>query len=113
MAWGGYVQPWAFRLLPIPLIQIMMGTAILDSIIGVLLLLNTLTCLVALIGAVHIVTVLIVSGITDVTVRDIAILYCSAALAVETLPQSVINHFSFLKNKDFQPSSQTDRKSAL
>ena len=33
-AWGGYLRPWAAGLLPIPLAQAMMGTAILDIAIG-------------------------------------------------------------------------------
>ena len=39
-AWGGYMRPWAAGLLPIPLAQAMTGTAILDIIIGVFLLIN-------------------------------------------------------------------------
>jgi len=34
-AWGGYMRPWATELLPVPLAQAMMGTAILDIIMGV------------------------------------------------------------------------------
>ena len=39
-AWSGYMRPWAAGLLPIPLAQAMTGTAILDIIIGVFLLIN-------------------------------------------------------------------------
>src|SRR3989344_5189598 len=37
-AWGGYLEPWAAGLLPIPLSEAMIGTAIIDIIIGALLL---------------------------------------------------------------------------
>lgn len=81
-AWSGYLQPWAAKLMPIPLTQAMMGTAILDIIIGFLLLINVLTWLVATIGAIHLVIVLFVSGINAITVRDIGLLAGALALAI-------------------------------
>ena len=39
-AWGEYMRPWAAGLLPVPVTQVMIGTAILDIIIGVFLLIN-------------------------------------------------------------------------
>lgn len=95
--WGAYVQPWALNLLPVPIVQIMMFTAILDVTIGVLLLFNLFVWVVSFVAALHIASVLIVSGITDVTVRDIAILYCAIALFVDTLPQFITRRFSFLR----------------
>ena len=47
-AWGGYLQPWAVGLLPIPLAQAMIGTAILDIAIGAFLLIDFLPWLAAL-----------------------------------------------------------------
>jgi uncharacterized membrane protein YphA (DoxX/SURF4 family) len=88
-AWGGYLQPWAAGLLPIPVTQAMMGTAILDIMIGVFLLINFLPWLAALIGAIHLVIILIVSGITDITVRDIGLLAGMLALVINSLPQSI------------------------
>lgn len=82
-AWGGYIMPWAAGLLPIPLVQAMLGTAILDVIIGILLLIDSFVWLAAWVGALHIAVVLAVSGITDITVRDIAILAALAALIIE------------------------------
>jgi len=40
-AWGGYITPWAMKLLPVPIEQAMMGTAVLDILIGALLLFDT------------------------------------------------------------------------
>ncbi len=90
-AWGGYLQPWAAGLLPTPIAQAMIGTALLDIAIGVLLLFNSFVWLAALVGAIHILIVLIVSGITDITVRDIAILAAAMALMVDSLPKAFTN----------------------
>lgn len=80
-AWGGYLQPWAVALLPVPLIQAMVGTAILDLAIGGLLLIDVLTPVAAALGALHLTIVLTTSGITDVTSRDIGLLSAAVALA--------------------------------
>ena len=96
-AWGGYLQPWAAGLLPIPLTQEMIGTAILDITIGALLLIDILTWLAALVGAIHLVIVLTVSGITDITVRDLGLLAGTLALMIDSLPQSLIGRIAFLK----------------
>jgi len=74
------------KLLPVSLDQIMMGTAVLDVLIGILLLLDIFTWLAAFVGATHMIAVLIVSGITDITVRDIAIFAGMVALAIESWP---------------------------
>lgn len=87
-AWGGYIQPWAARLLPFPITQALLGTAILDIIIGAFLLLDFLPWLAAGVGALHILTVLITSGITDITVRDIGLLAAALALMIHSLPQT-------------------------
>ena len=96
-AWGGYLQPWAAGLLPIPLQQAMIGTAILDIIIGAFLLFDFLPWLAALVGAIHIIIVLAVSGITDITVRDIGLLVAALALTIDSLPQSIVRRIAFLK----------------
>lgn len=93
-AWGGYLQPWAVELLPIPLAQAMMGTAILDIAIGAFLLINFLPWLAALVGAVHLVVIMITSGITDITVRDIGLLGGTLALMIDSLPQTIINRIN-------------------
>lgn len=87
-AWGGYLQPWAAELLPVPIAQAMFATAFLDIAIGVLLLANLFVWFIALVGAIHIVIVLIVSGITDITVRDIGILAGVLALMVDSLSKN-------------------------
>lgn len=96
--WGGYLQPWAAELMPIPLAQAMIGTAILDIIIGALLLIDVLTWLAAFVGVIHLVIVLAVSGITDITVRDIGLLVGATTLMIDSLPQAISNRITFLKN---------------
>ena len=97
-AWSGYLQPWAIELMPIPLPQAMIGTAILDIIIGALLLIDVFTWLAALVGAIHLIIVLAVSGITDITVRDIGLLVGGLALMIDSLPQIITKRIIFLKN---------------
>ena len=86
-AWGGYMRPWAAGLLPVPVTQVMIGTAILDIVIGAFLLINFLPRLVAIVGAVHLAIILIVSGITDITVRDIGLLAGMLALVIDSPPR--------------------------
>jgi len=99
-AWGGYLQPWAVKLLPISIDQAMFGTAILDIIIGFLILTDTLVWLFTLVATLHILTVLTVSGITDITVRDVAILAGLIALTVDSLPNYILTKIKFLKKQN-------------
>ena len=92
-AWGGYLEPWAAGLLPIPLTQAMIGTAILDIVIGAFLLVDFLPWLAALVGVIHLMSVLAVSGITDITVRDIGLLAGTLALMIDSLPPVFRNKF--------------------
>lgn len=95
-AWGAYLHPWAADLLFVPLKTAMIGTALLDISIGILLLIDVLTWLAALVGAFHLAIVLTVSGINAITVRDIGLLAATLALAVSAWPKN----FRFLnKNK--------------
>ncbi len=83
-AWGSYVAPWVVELLPISVKNVMILTAILDIVIGFLLLTEILVWRAAVAGSVHIGMVLIVSGVNEGTVRDIAIVAATIALAVDS-----------------------------
>ena len=85
-AWEGYLQPWAVNLLPFSLKTAMLGTAILDILIGFFLLIDYLTWPAALIGSFHLIIVLIVSGINAITIRDIGLLAATLSLSVSSLP---------------------------
>ena len=89
-AWAGYIAPWAAKLLPVSPVEAMQGTAILDIAIGFLLLVDTWVWLAALVGAFNLIRVLAVSGITDITVRDIAIFSGAVALLVERWPKNLL-----------------------
>lgn len=99
-AWGGYLMPWAAGLLPVPIEEAMIGTAILDIIIGIFLLFDSFVWIAALVGSIHLVIILIVSGITDITVRDIGILVGMVALMIESLPKNFISNIINLKKHE-------------
>lgn len=101
-AWGGYLMPWTAGLLPIPIAQAMIGTAVLDIVIGGLLLFDYLVWLAALVGTIHLIIVLTVSGITDITVRDIGILAATVALMADSLPKNLIGKIKFWSKGDHQ-----------
>src|SRR3989338_19680 len=98
-ALGGYITPWAARLLPMPIEQAMMGTAALDIVIGILLLIDSFVWLAALVGTLHLIIVLAVSGITDITVRDIGILAATIALMADSLPSTFIDKMKSWQKK--------------
>jgi len=83
-SFGGYLQPWAVKLLPVSLAKAMIGTAWLDIVIGILFLFRKFVWLGALLGALHLAAVLTASGITDITVRDIGLLSAAAAVFLES-----------------------------
>lgn len=96
-AWGAYLQPWAAGLLPVPLSQAMIGTAVLDMAIGILLLVDAFVWIASLVATIHLLIVLTVSGITEITVRDIAILGAVIALMADALPKTLTEKFVSLQ----------------
>jgi uncharacterized membrane protein YphA (DoxX/SURF4 family) len=106
-AWGGYLQPWVIDILPIPITQTMIITAILDIAIGAFLLIDIFTWFAAFVGAIHLIIVLMVSGITDITVRDIGLLVGVIALMIDSLPQWVLNRIWFVKKQQISETGQS------
>ncbi len=90
-AWAGLMQPWAMDLLPVAPETALLSTGVLDIGIGILLLLGIWTWIAAGLSALHLLSVLIVTGITDVTVRDIGLLAASITLMLLTLPPHLEN----------------------
>lgn len=86
-SWGGLLQPWAMNLLLAPLKETMIGTAVLDMAIGILLLVDFMPWLAALIGSIHLIIVLATTGITAITVRDIGLLGGMFAIMSITWPK--------------------------
>lgn len=93
IAWAGYIQPWALKFIPGSLSLNMQITGIMDVAVGLLLLVNSTVWIGALFGAVHLVVVLITSGITEITVRDIGLLFASVALFMESMPMWLSDKF--------------------
>ena len=83
-AWGFYLQSQAIDLLPIPSREVMIETVLLDISIGVLFLIDVLTWTAALLGAIHLMIVLITSGINAIAVRNIGLLAAFITLAIST-----------------------------
>ena len=88
--WGGFIQEWARPFIPIPIVQAMIGAAILDIIVGILLLVNVFTWVAGFLGALHIGVVLITVGINDVTVRDIGLFAAAAFIGLSKLPKKYV-----------------------
>ena len=88
-AWANFIQPWAVNLLPESPHNIMVQTAFLDMAIGFFLLIGVYTWLIALVATFHLITILIASGIDDVTVRDIGLVVATLTLFLETLPANL------------------------
>ena len=85
-AWGNFIRPWAAGLLPGSIRDAMIGTAVLDIVVGLLLLVDVWVWVAAALAAFHLAVVLVVSGIGDVTVRDIGLLAAAIAVMVESKP---------------------------
>ena len=96
-AWAGLMQPWLADLIIIPLYWAMVATAFLDIVVGTLLLIDYYIWLAALVGSIHLVSVLLVVGINALTIRDIGLLAATLALFVSSLPP---NYLKKLKLKD-------------
>lgn len=92
-AWGSYILPWVEKYLPMSIKDTMITTAILDLILGGLLLVGSYVWIAGFVGAFHMIVVIAVSGINEATVRDIAILGGTLALFAEDLPESIRNRF--------------------
>ena len=88
-AWGGYIQPWAADLLPVSLKLAMITAGIMDILVAIFLLLNIWVWHAAVLGSLHLIMILTVSGINAITVRDIGLLGATLALALHTWPDNL------------------------
>ena len=85
--WAILIQPWIRDLIPYSTDEMMFAIAGFDMAIGILLILGIWTWLASLLGALHIIGVLIVTGITEITIRDIGLLAAAITLSIETAPK--------------------------
>lgn len=107
----GFIKPWAQNLMPFQLVDLMRGTAVLDIAVGILLLIRRYAWIGGVIGSLHILGVLIVSGVNSITVRDIGLLSATVAITISTVPEylarrlpgseiSTVNRLSVAQNND-------------
>lgn len=90
-AWGtGFIRPWAEGLLPVSVAKAMIAAGILDVAVGVWLMAGALAWIPALLGSMHLIVVLAVSGINAITVRDVGLLAGTLALFIHSLPPEFI-----------------------
>lgn len=92
-AWGGYLHPWAAKLLLIDIKTAMLATALFDIVVGFLLLTNYFTFWASILASLHLAIVMTVSGINPITIRDLGLLAGVLALAASTFP------YGFIKGK--------------
>lgn len=83
--WTKFIKPWAKDLLPIPKDQAMRLTGYYDLFQGLWLISSLFTPLAAFFATIHMIIVLIVAGIDQVTYRDIGILGASISLLLLSL----------------------------
>jgi len=80
VGWSGYILPWMLNFIPVPAATFMLSIAAFDILVGYLLLINKFTWYASAAAVVHLLTVLIASGINAITVRDIGLLAASLAI---------------------------------
>ncbi len=85
--WGGLMREWAVTLLPISAEQAMISTGVLDLVLGVMFLADALLWVAGAVASVHLAVILAVTGVTDVTVRDIGLLASTVAIGVQAWMQ--------------------------
>lgn len=90
-SWAGILRgSWVARFLPMPPESAMRGTAVLDMVIGLWLLTGIFLWLSSLLAALHLVSVLLVTGIFAPSYRDVGLLAAALALLIYALPAGVI-----------------------
>ncbi len=87
--WATFIQPWALQYMPANVVGMMVLTGYLDIAAAIMMLIGPTVWIGALIGAVHLLIVLITCGISDITVRDVGLMFAFTALFVETMPSSI------------------------
>ncbi len=84
--WATFLQPWAAGLVSkvLPVTDVMVAVGTFDIVIGIAFVSNLFMPIAAGLASLHIFTVLIVTGITEVTVRDIGLLAGTIGLLLDT-----------------------------
>lgn len=88
--WADMIPSWAQDLMFMSAKNAMIATAVLDIAVGILLLVNFLPWVGGVVGAAHLAIVLVVVGISAITVRDIGLMAGCIAVAVHTWPKGYL-----------------------
>ncbi|MBI4135662.1 hypothetical protein HY477_02925 [Candidatus Uhrbacteria bacterium] len=100
-SWGtGFIKPWAQELLPVPLLEIMKATAVLDIVVGLVLLSRKYGWIAGAVGSLHLLGVLIVAGVDAITIRDVGLLGATLAFTFATMPESVASKLKLTKTSN-------------
>ncbi|MDP2631352.1 MAG: hypothetical protein Q8P30_01115 [Candidatus Uhrbacteria bacterium] len=87
MLWSGFIDPWFLRISPLDGITLIYIVGVFDALLGLMFLIDLKTHWAGFLAALHMFSVLTVSGIDNITVRDIAIFGASLSLLSEAMPQ--------------------------
>lgn len=89
--WAGIIRSsWASRFIMGTPESSMRMTAIMDIVIGLWLVSGLWLWLAALVAGLHLITVLLVTGIMSPAYRDVGLLTACIALMLSTVPQGVV-----------------------
>lgn len=86
VSWTGYIGDWAQDLMVLDAVTAMTLTGVFDMAIGLWLLLDYKVWIPASLATLHLASVIVVSGINSITVRDIGLFAGSLALFFEAAP---------------------------
>lgn len=84
--WIGYIPTWVSHMLPFSVETFLKIHAGTDILIGVLLLFGVWLRWVALVGALFLLSIVILSGIDEVTFRDVGLIGALLSIAVTSRP---------------------------
>jgi len=85
--WADIIRnSWVARFLPMSPESAMRGTAVFDIVIGIWLLTGAFLWLSSLIAGLHLITVLLVTGIMAPSYRDVGLLAAAAGLTLYAFP---------------------------
>ena len=87
--WASSMQPWARHLMPGSLAPWMTACSAFSTIVGLLFIVNLWVWVAALIAAIHLVIMLVMSGITDVTVLNLGLLAATVSLFLAKKPENL------------------------
>ncbi len=84
LAWGSFIQPWALKLMKLPLETTMKITAVFDVAVGLWLMFGMWTRIAAALACAHLAVVLLTTSATfsNVIVRDVGLFAATLSLSL-------------------------------